>query len=552
MGKSIKKTVEMPVSTPQPAGMQKKKVKRTLEDTPTLISSKKAKTTEQENTTMKREEDKKNPIMIKKVKELAKPVAKAAITKVGKSGPPAKVPAKVESESEDNDSEDESNEEDPVPVQKTFASKASAKANIRAKVAKKVESSSDESVEEENESDESDEEVDATKEKASIVEDESEPELSAEVDESDDDEEESDEEAHVKNQKVSMTKKPVQAQEESDSDDSEEEEDDDEDTIVQRSKAPSGTVDEDSDASAESDESDEEEQSEEEKTITKKQKVEIHTPGKVGGDSTGTQTIHIRNLAWAVTEDNIREFFGKDVAEVRLATDDTGRIKGFGHVEFKNEAAAKKAVGKSGQELLGREIFCDLARERGAQSAGKRDWKSPQSGGNNTNGTPGGSRPTGTDKTAFVKGFDKFQDEDTIRSGLGEFFEECGEVSNIRIPIDRETGQSKGFAYVEFASNDAFSKAMELNGEELNGRYLVVNEASQPSGDSGRGRGRGGGGRGFGGRGGRGGFGGRDRGRGGFGGRDRGRGGRGGFGGGRGSRPNFGGSASGKKTKFAD
>lgn len=65
------------------------------------------------------------------------------------------------------------------------------------------------------------------------------------------------------------------------------------------------------------------------------------------------------------------------------------------------------------------------------------------------------------------------------------------------------------FAYVEFGSKDEMSKAIELDGSDFNGRNLVVNEASQPSGggaSGGRGGfgGRGGdrGGRGFGGRGG--------------------------------------------------
>ncbi|KAJ7537796.1 hypothetical protein O6H91_11G022400 [Diphasiastrum complanatum] len=344
-----------------------------------------------------------------------------------------------------------------------------------------------------------------------------------------DDSDEEEEEPQGKKQKVAVITKPAQVQEESDSD--------------------------------ESDNSDEEEESEDDEPVTKKQKIEpakgakqelqngddkeaksksdIHTPGDTGG----SKTIFVKNLAWAVTEENIHEFFGKEVAHVRLAADDTGRFRGFGHVEFYNEGAAKKAVQKSGQDFLGREIFCDLARERGFQSAGNRDWKSPQTGGYNANGTPGGSRP-GTYKTVFVKGFNKFQDEDTIRNELGKFFGECGDINTIRIPTDRETGQIKGFAYVEFSSNDSSSKALELSGQELNGRYLVVDAASQPSGDSGGGRGRGGaGGRGFGGRGG---------GRGGFGGGDRGRGGRGGSGGAPRQKLNLGASGTGKKTTFGD
>jgi nucleolin len=104
--------------------------------------------------------------------------------------------------------------------------------------------------------------------------------------------------------------------------------------------------------------------------------------------------------------------------------------------------------------------------------------------------------------------------EDATRAALQEVFGECGEVVNIRLPSDRESGELKGIAYIEFGSADAKDKAGELNGSEAAGGYLKVdvNVAPRtPGGGGGFGGGRGGG---FGGRGG-GGFGGRGGGRGG-------------------------------------
>lgn len=148
-----------------------------------------------------------------------------------------------------------------------------------------------------------------------------------------------------------------------------------------------------------------------------------------------------------------------------------------------------------------------------------------------------------SDATAFVRGFDKFQDEDSIRGSLTEFFSDCGGVKSIRIPTDRETGDIKGFAYIDFEDKTTLSKALEYNGSDINGRYLTIEEAGTTSGGGGRGRGGD-----FGGRGGRGG-----RGRGDFG--DRGRGGRRGGRGGRGfgtPREKVNLSGSGKKTTFGD
>jgi nucleolin len=62
------------------------------------------------------------------------------------------------------------------------------------------------------------------------------------------------------------------------------------------------------------------------------------------------------------------EFF-KDVGEitdVRLAKDENGRSKGYGHIEFVSEEEAQQAVLKNGETLEGRDLFIDLAKERGA------------------------------------------------------------------------------------------------------------------------------------------------------------------------------------------
>jgi RNA recognition motif-containing protein len=104
---------------------------------------------------------------------------------------------------------------------------------------------------------------------------------------------------------------------------------------------------------------------------------------------------------------------------------------------------------------------------------------------------------------------------------LGETFAECGTVETVKIITDRETGRSKGFGFVEMASDSEAQAAIEkYNGAEWEGRPMTVNEA-RPQAPR---EGGGGGGRGFGGGGGRGG---------GFGGGGRGGSGGGGGGGGR-------------------
>ncbi|MEM9083472.1 MAG: RNA-binding protein [Planctomycetota bacterium] len=120
---------------------------------------------------------------------------------------------------------------------------------------------------------------------------------------------------------------------------------------------------------------------------------------------------------------------------------------------------------------------------------------------------------------------------------LREAFSAHGEVTSTAVITDRETGRSRGFGFVEYANDEEGNKAIEaMNGANLDGRTLNVNEArprEDRGGGGGRGFGGGGGGRGgYGGGGGGGGRGDRGgRGGGGWGGDRSERGGRGGGGG---------------------
>jgi RNA recognition motif-containing protein len=102
-------------------------------------------------------------------------------------------------------------------------------------------------------------------------------------------------------------------------------------------------------------------------------------------------------------------------------------------------------------------------------------------------------------------------DENALRSA----FEQHGQVASASIVMDRETGRSRGFGFVEMSNDDEARNAINaMNGQNLDGRDLTVNEAKprepRAGGGGGFGGGRGGGGgRGFGGGGGGGGGGGR-------------------------------------------
>ncbi len=82
----------------------------------------------------------------------------------------------------------------------------------------------------------------------------------------------------------------------------------------------------------------------------------------------------------------------------------------------------------------------------------------------------------------------------TTEGELQSLFEPFGEITRIQVVTDRDTGRSRGFAFVEMANDEDAAKAIAaLNGKEVNGRALNVNEArpkperSGPRGGGGRG-----------------------------------------------------------------
>lgn len=73
-------------------------------------------------------------------------------------------------------------------------------------------------------------------------------------------------------------------------------------------------------------------------------------------------------------------------------------------------------------------------------------------------------------------------DEQTLRSAFSQF----GEVREVKVVMDRETGRARGFAFVEFMTDaEAANAITQMNGMDLDGRALRVNEAEDRRGGGG-------------------------------------------------------------------
>eukprot|EP00569_Conticribra_weissflogii_P015819 CAMPEP_0171390886 /NCGR_PEP_ID=MMETSP0880-20121228/876_1 /TAXON_ID=67004 /ORGANISM="Thalassiosira weissflogii, Strain CCMP1336" /LENGTH=251 /DNA_ID=CAMNT_0011903403 /DNA_START=93 /DNA_END=844 /DNA_ORIENTATION=+ len=202
--------------------------------------------------------------------------------------------------------------------------------------------------------------------------------------------------------------------------------------------------------------------------------------GGEGRDANGDEVkLYVGNLDYATDEPRLREVFGEfgAVTDVFLPMErGTSRPRGFGFVTLATRSAAEAAISKMDQSQLdGRTIRVNESKPRGQGPADRAKGLGP--------GGMGGFNPSGREEVKLYVGNLSFETgEEAVRS----LFEQYGQVTDCFLPTDRESGRVRGFAFVTMPAKDAEKACLSVNGIELEGRSLRVNEA-QPKGMSGGG-----------------------------------------------------------------
>jgi RNA recognition motif-containing protein len=176
-----------------------------------------------------------------------------------------------------------------------------------------------------------------------------------------------------------------------------------------------------------------------------------------------TKSIHVGNLPASTTEHELSSLFERvgRVGFVRLMRDrETGRPKGFGFVEMGEGEAAQAIQQLNGVELHGHILSVTEARPRPESSAGR------------------GMPPS----RLFVGNLPY----DATGAELQALFSSVGPVASVFLPVDRESGKPRGFAFVDFSARAHAEEAVRrFHQQPFKGRALVVNEAhakeSRPS-----------------------------------------------------------------------
>lgn len=168
-----------------------------------------------------------------------------------------------------------------------------------------------------------------------------------------------------------------------------------------------------------------------------------------------TKRIYVGNLSNNTTERELAGLFEQvgRVVSARIMTDrETNRPKGFGFVEMGNEDADRAIAQFNQTDLNGRLLSVTEARAR------------PQS-------SPDGGAPA---SRLFVGNLPY----DATAAELKDFFSSAGVVSHVSLPVERESGKPRGFAFVEFPDPAHAQEAVRrFHNQPFKGRPLAVNEA---------------------------------------------------------------------------
>lgn len=200
-----------------------------------------------------------------------------------------------------------------------------------------------------------------------------------------------------------------------------------------------------------------------------------------GGGGMEQVKLYVGNLDYDTNEDRLREAFQAygTITDVFLPKEHgTDRLRGFGFVTIDGRTNAEEAINKlDSTELDNRTIRVNESRPKGEGPGGR--------GGGAARGGPFNAEGN-KDVKMYVGNLSFDTNEDAVRG----VFEKLGPVTDCFLPTDRSTGRVRGFAFVTMAAEHAEKACNELNGTELDGRTLKINEA-QPKSSGGGGRGGG-------------------------------------------------------------
>jgi len=280
----------------------------------------------------------------------------------------------------------------------------------------------------------------------------------------DSDDDDSDSDIKPKKGEKKSEKKPLPKKEKSDSDSDDEEDEKEKPKEEKRAK----------ETAKKEESSDEEKEKEEEENEKQEKKEESDNDEELPPNA--YEELFVRNIGYNTTQEGLADYFAKygDVEESKIVTDkQTGKSRGFGFLKFYEKKSAVAAMKDADNIVVdGRNLQIRYSNDKGSQ----------MKGGNSNSAKKGPSSEFGV----FVGNISYKCTENDLK----KFFKDCGKVVDVRI-AKKPDGKLKGFAHVDFETKEGMEKAVEKNGNELQGRALKIDKSSSGNGKGGNGGNRG-------------------------------------------------------------
>eukprot|EP01102_Stenamoeba_stenopodia_P004257 TRINITY_DN14587_c0_g1_i1.p1 TRINITY_DN14587_c0_g1~~TRINITY_DN14587_c0_g1_i1.p1 ORF type:complete len:1011 (-),score=277.45 TRINITY_DN14587_c0_g1_i1:51-3083(-) len=171
--------------------------------------------------------------------------------------------------------------------------------------------------------------------------------------------------------------------------------------------------------------------------------------------SSEKRTIFVSSMSFEVNDTDLKELFGTfgTITDVRIATDNEGKSKGYAFIDFSTPEEAQKALVNDKLNWKDRQINVALSMPRGERG------------------------PKHSERmTLFVANLDFTLKEEEVR----EFFEQIGKVRELRMPKD-QFGKHKGYAYVELEDEESFDACLERHQVLLKNRPIQIKPSAPPA-----------------------------------------------------------------------
>lgn len=204
--------------------------------------------------------------------------------------------------------------------------------------------------------------------------------------------------------------------------------------------------------------------------------------GKDGKGQADKFEVFLKNLPAETEEAALRKFFldcGK-ILRLNIGLHEDGRCKGFAWITFQTKTALGKALAYNGEEYGGKTLVVE-----------KSGLHVQAGGGGEKGGGKKGKSKGNPEQEVFVRNLTY----ETMEADVRKHFEaSCGAIERMHMPV--APGKSRGcmgFAFMTFETMEGFTKAMEMNGEQYDGRTLEVQKSGEKKDDKGKGKSKGGG-----------------------------------------------------------